>query len=206
MKKTLLLGVAASMLSFSAMNVNAETTTPSNTATLDMRVSVVPPFEIIKKQYLGFGAVLAGEEGKTVIVTTDGKLDPLSTATMMSEVKIKNYRDSGDVLYGSLNEGLFQIKSSMIKSEYDEETLNLLYKVNFAQNQVNLVDTDTGTTCGSVSGFDARFTPSAEGEMHLHIGGTFTTAKMSAQAYCQGQTTVTIVINEDYMNLVSSVL
>ncbi len=198
MKKHILLTTMAMLLSATAINANAG----SNSATLEMTVSVLAPVEIIKKQYLGFGVVLAGEEGETVIVTTDGKLDPKSTATMMLKATYQNYGDGESypgTAHGSLNEGLFQIKHPDITTEYDEESLNLLYKVNFAQNEVNLVDAATGTTCGSVSGFDARFTPSAEGEMHLHVGGTFTTAKMSKSATCQGETTVTIVLNEEYI-------
>ena len=108
MKKTLLLGVAASMLSFSAMNVNAA----SNDADLTIHAWFVKPFNLVKEQYLGFGMILADGGGKTVVVTPNGELDKSkSTATMMSAAKFKNFGEKMWA-YGSLNEVMCQLELS----------------------------------------------------------------------------------------------
>ncbi len=194
MKKNILLTTTAMLLSAITLNANAD----SNSAQLHIEVNMVEPFEIIREKYLGFGKVLASGPNKTVIVTTDGKLDPNSTATMLSKATYQNYSDKNEPGSGSFNEGLFQIKNpDLTITEDDEEYLNAAFKVNFAHAEVNLVDSTNGTTCGTVSDFTTRFKPSAEGEMHLHVGGTFTTVKMTQEAHCSGQTTVTIVLNED---------
>ncbi len=196
MKKHILLTTTAMLLSAMALKANAD----SNSATLDIYVAVAAPFEITQEQYLGFGLILAGEKDKTVIVTPDGKLGEGSTATVLSKASFTNYyNDGSSVEAGSFNEGLFKIKSPEFSGEQNEDVLNAAFIVNFAPTSVDMIDPESGLKCGTVSAFTPRLKPAAEGEAYLHIGGTFTTDKMSQEAGCHGETTITIVYNDDYV-------
>ncbi len=196
MKKHILLTTTAMLLSAITLNANAD----SNSATLEIYVDVMAPFEITQEQYLGFGKILAGEKDKTVIVTPDGKLGEGSTATVLSKASFTNYYNnrSGTAL-GSFNEGLFKIKNPEFSGALNEDVLNAGFIVNFAPTSVDMIAQESGLKCGTVSAFTPRFKPAAEGELYLHIGGTFTTDKMSQGASCHGATTITIVLNEDYL-------
>ena len=201
MKKTLLLATTAMLLSTVAMNTNAA----SNSAELVIHAQFIKPMELISEQYLGFGLILADGGGKTVIVKNDGTLDPTSTATMISTASFTNYSDTR-IAYASLNEGLIRSKGAMLNSNADqtefiditEDAVNVLYKLNFSDETVELTDYD-GNACGTVSDFNYRFTIDGD-DVLAHIGGTLTTANLSTitgTANCFGHTTVTTVMNED---------
>ena len=201
MKKTLLLATTAMLLSTVAMNTNAA----SNSAELQIHAQFLKPMELISEQYLGFGAILADEGGKTVIVKNDGTLDPTSTATMMSTASFTNYSD-GKISYASLNEGLIRSKGALLDSNADqtefiditEDAANALLKVNFSDETVELTDFD-GIACGTVSDFNYRLTFDGD-DILVHVGGTLTTADLSGitgTTTCFGYTTLTAVYNED---------
>ena len=200
MKKHILLTTTAMLLSAITLNANAD----SNSAQLHIEVDMVEPFEIIREKYLGFGKVLASGPNKTVIVTTDGKLDPKSTATMMSKASHVNYsyEDNGNyTMHGdSFNEAVFRIKGSSISS-LSEDTLNVLFLINFADTTVNLMSDygmEGGKKCGTVSDFTTHAEISSDGDALLHIGGTFTTSEFSESSTCYGETTISIVFNDEY--------
>ena len=195
MKKHILLTTTAMLLSAVALKANAD----SNSATLDIYVDVLAPFEITQEQYLGFGIILAGEKDKTVIVTPDGKLGEGSTATVLSKASFTNYHDNSSSITGSFNEGLFKIKNPEFSVQQNEDKLNAGMIVIFAPTSVDMIDLGSVLKCGTVSAFTPRFKPAAEDYVYLHIGGTFTTDKMSQAARCHGETTITIVYNEDYL-------
>ena len=204
MKKHILLTTTAMLLSAVALKANAD----SNSATLDIRAMFLPPFEITEEQYLGFGVILANGPDKTVIVTTDGKLDPASTATMMSTASFTNY--SNDYILGvgvgSFNEALFRINLGAFEVTEDtpEDELNTVLSVNFADTSVDLISvTDGKSKCGTVNSYTTRFKPSTDGKVTLHIGGTFTTNDLNINEShtCTGTTTVTIVLDAEAMGL-----
>ena len=79
-----------------------------------------------------------------------------------------------------------------------EDAVNVLYKLNFSDETVELTDFD-GIACGTVSDFNYRFTVDGD-DVLVHIGGTLTTANLSTitgTTNCFGYTTVTSVMNED---------
>ena len=197
MKKTLLLGVAASMLSFSAMNVNAETT-PSNTAELELRATFVNPLEMLSEKYLGFGVILADEGGKKVVVTPKGELGEGSDATMMSTASYANYYKDGqstDMSFtGALNAGLVRVKN-ISGYDYGVEVI----KVTLSDESVDLIAMDDSTVCGVVDAFETEV--SVEGDDALiHVGGRLTTADLShttSKTECYSKITLTLVLDGD---------
>ncbi len=206
MKKTLLLGVAASMLSFSAMNVNAEAipSKPSNTAKLEVLVGFVKPFEMASEKYLGFGMILADEGGKKVVVTTKGELGEGSDATMMSTASFANYYNNGSYgnvfmgAAGSFNTGLVRIKNLWGDGAGDYEVLDLV-KVTLSHESVDLIAQDDSTVCGVVDAFETEV--SMEGnDALIHVGGRLTTEDMrhvTSMEFCYADITVTVVFDGD---------
>lgn len=194
------------ILSAVAMNTNAETT-PSNTANLEIRAEFLKPMNLINEQYLGFGAILADEGNKTVIVKADGSFDDSSSATMMSKKSFTNYATSGRTALGSLNEGVIRAKGFLNDerdgydpmSSYTPEVLNYLVSVNISDTSVELKNYTDSITCGTVSAFTTNITKEGNDAL-IHVGGTLTTADLSgtgSSLQCRGHTTITLVYNED---------
>lgn len=207
MKKTLLLGVAASMLSFSAMNVNAA----SNDADLTIHAWFVKPFNLVKEQYLGFGMILADGGGKTVVVTPNGELDKSkSTATMMSAAKFKNFGEKMWA-YGSLNEGLLRAEGALsgvlgpaVFNNLDESILNSIVSVNFSDDTVDLTSDDQ--TCGTVKDFTTHLTVEGD-DILVHVGGTLETADLTGingAIDCYGLVTLTFIMNEENLTAIQN--
>ncbi len=197
MKKHILLTTTAMLLSAVALKANAD----SNSATLDIRAMFLPPFEIIKEQYLGFGIILESEAGRKVIVTTDGKLGEGSTATMMSTASLANQMVEGHT--GSFNEAVFRIKGGFTGfTVEDEDDLNAAISVNFADPSVELKSLYQNKTCGTVTGFTKRIETTDNNELLLHIGGTLTTATLGTGTNhgCFGQTTITLVLDDGWLS------
>ena len=187
MKKHILLTTTAMLLSAISLKANAG----SNSVQINMQVAIREPFHIITNDHISFGIVLGDEPGKTVIVTTDGKLAPESTAALLSQ---KN----SDIGF-PLHEGKLIIKNSVFKdlAGMSEDELNAYFSVvGLDGTSVNMMDTTS--LCGTVSDFTTRFKHSAEGEVTLHIGGTFTTSDVIGAKSCDGYTTATIVLNDEY--------
>ena len=199
MKKTLLLATTAMLLSTVAMNTNAA----SNSATLHIGALFVKPMELISEQYLGFGMILADEGGKTVVVTSDGVLDEASTtATMISTA---TYNTGPE---GSLMEGVIRLKG-FLNEDYDGygflvptgENMDLVYTASFSDTEVELKSNTDSLTCGTVNNFTTKYTADGDDAI-LHIGGKLTTADLRGQTrslMCNGSTTVTVIVNEDFM-------
>ena len=190
MKKYILLSVMATLLSSVAIKAKAD----SNSATLNMMIVMMKPFEIIKEQYLGFGIILETEAGRKVIVTPDGKLGEGSTATMMSTASLANQMTEGH--FGSFNEALFRIKGIQLGSV---DSKDLPISVNFANTSVELKSLDQNKTCGTVTDFTKRIETTDNNELLLHIGGTLTTATLGTGTNhgCFGQTTITLVFDDE---------
>lgn len=193
MKKRILLATTAMLLSAIATKVNAD----SNSAILNMMVLMMKPFEITTESPLGFGMILETEAGRKVIVTPDGKLGEGSTATMLSTAKISG---NGEIF--SFSEAVFRIKGSLAEMAIgkEEDTINAAISVNFNDTSVELTDNNNpNKICGTVSDFTTRFKTADNSELLLHVGGTLTTEDLRENGLtgCSGNTTITIVFNDE---------
>lgn len=197
MKKTLLLATTAMLLSAMAMNANAE---PSNSVNLQVGASFVAPFEMVAEQYLGFGVILANDEGEKVVVKTDGTLDEgQTTATMMSTASFHSYENHGDseeMYIGTLNEGLIRVKNILADDFFKTPDI---YMINVNDNEPIELTVRGGIKCGVVSGWNTEVEEAGD-DLLIHVGGTLETADLRGQntkLNCSGAATVTLVINED---------
>ena len=207
MKKHILLTTTAMLLSAMALKANAD----SNSAKLTMSVDIRKPLNITEKQHLGFGTILANGTKSKVIVTPQGELGEGSNATMLSTGSFKNYFEGADgsilPIAGSFNEAIFNIDIN--HGGADSEALNAILSVSFADEAVTLMSDSLGDQeCGTVTDLLPDFTPSQDGNIELHIGGTFTmNDELSTDIGhpCFGSTTLTIVFDdENYSKLMNS--
>ena len=202
MKKYILLTTTAMLLSAVALKANAD----SNSAQLEIKAVFTKPMELMKEQYLGFGRILADEGKKRVVVKPNGELDEANTtATMLSVATYVNY---GEDYYndGSLNEGIIRAKGFLNDSMYgddpdliDEQFLNSMLVVDIPAQPIKL--TSGNIDCGTVSNFIPHITRDNK-DVLIHIGGTLETedlSEISDSISCQGNTTVTVIYNDEFM-------